>query len=60
MSEPATITTNNELYAFLNAPTPTYGIITAPIAINFDFISQYRKVLTVSASDIKLTSTIYY
>jgi hypothetical protein len=61
MSEPAIITTNAELYSFLNdAPTPVYGVITAPIAINFDFYSQYRKVLTVSESNISVTSTMFY
>ena len=63
MEQPDIMTINNssELYLFFNEPTPTYGIIvTDNIKINFDFTSQYKKVLTSSVNNIKITETIHY
>lgn len=57
---PAQIASTNDLYNFLNTPTPIYGIITSPLAINFDFISTYKKVLVANDPNIKITATIYY
>ena len=58
---PVIINDTSELYSFLNdAPTPIYGIVSAPLAINFDFNSKYIKVLAVDTNDIKLTGTTYY
>jgi len=60
MIQQSIITNISDLYVFLDSPTPVYGLITAPIQMNFDFISNYRKVLNVDTSNIKLTASIFY
>lgn len=54
------ITNTSELYDFLNSPTQVYGVVTAPITINFNFSSTIRKVLIVNTSNIKLNASIFY